>query len=104
VSRTIRCSSVAQSVCNAAHGTPLFCCAIRSTVAVQSVRSAAHNLLPNVSPQVVQSNAMEPTPNHAFCESLLAAMPQLRKKPHLGVGSKNPGLHQGDDLVKAIAV
>jgi RHS repeat-associated protein len=30
----------------------------------------------------------------AFPEPLLAAMPQLREKPHLGVPSKNPALHQ----------
>ena len=30
----------------------------------------------------------------AFPEPLLAAMPQLREKPHLGLSSKNPALHQ----------
>jgi len=37
---------------------------------------------------------MESAPNHAFSESLLAAMPQLREKPRLGFSSKNPALHQ----------
>jgi len=78
--------------------------AIRSTAAVQSVRNAAHNLLPNVAPQVVQSDAMESTLNHAFPESLLAAMPQLSEKPHMGVPSKNPAWHPGFNVCNSTAV
>jgi RHS repeat-associated protein len=37
---------------------------------------------------------MESAPNHAFSESPLAAIPQLREKPRLGFSSKNPALHQ----------
>jgi RHS repeat-associated protein len=34
----------------------------------------------------------------AFPEPLLAAMPQLKEKPHMGVPSKNPALHQGHEV------
>ena len=34
----------------------------------------------------------------AFPEPLLAAMPQLRKKPRLGFSSKNLALHQGHEV------
>jgi len=78
--------------------------AIRSTAAVQSVRNAAHNLLPNVAPQVVQSDAMESTANHAFPESLLAAMPQLSEKPRMGVRSKNPAWHPGLNVCNSTVV
>jgi RHS repeat-associated protein len=37
---------------------------------------------------------MQLASSHAFPEPLLAAMPQLREKPHLGLSSKNPALHQ----------
>ena len=44
VSRTIRCSSVAQSVRNAAHGPPLFCRAIRSQCRAQPAAHPPCNL------------------------------------------------------------
>jgi RHS repeat-associated protein len=34
----------------------------------------------------------------AFPEPLLAAMPQLKEKPHMGVPSKNPALYQGHEV------
>ena len=34
----------------------------------------------------------------AFPEPLLAAMPQLKEKPHMGVPSSNPALHQGHEV------
>jgi hypothetical protein len=77
---------------------------IRCSSDVQSVRNAAHNLLPNVAPQVVQSDAMESTANHAFPESLLAAMPQLSEKPRMGVRSKNPAWHPGFNVCNSTAV
>jgi RHS repeat-associated protein len=86
MSRTFRRSSAVQSVRNAAHN--LLLC--RRAICVQcSAQPAAQ-----CSPQVVQSDAMESAPNHAFSESPLAAMPQLREKPRLGFSSKNPALHQ----------
>ena len=77
---------------------------IRCSSAVRSVHNAAQN--PHHIPALKtynQSN-MQPAFSKLFSEIHLAAMPQLREKPHQGVQSKNPGLHQGDDLVKAIAV
>ena len=41
---------------------------------------------------------MEPAQSQAFSEPLLAAMPQLREKPHLGVPSSNPALHLGHEV------
>jgi RHS repeat-associated protein len=41
---------------------------------------------------------MEPAQSQAFSESLLAAMPQLREKPHLGVPSSNPALYLGHEV------
>jgi hypothetical protein len=47
---------------------------------------------------------MESTLNHAFPESLLAAMPQLSEKPHMGVPSKNPAWHPGFNVCNSTAV
>jgi RHS repeat-associated protein len=44
---------------------------------------------------------MEPAPNHAFYESLPAAMPQLSEKPHQGVPSSNPALYLGHEVSKS---
>jgi len=57
-----------------------------------------HNRLRIPAPQAVQSEAMEPAQSQAFSESLLAAMPQLREKPHLGVPSSNPALYLGHEV------
>ena len=40
----------------------------------------------------------------AFPEPLLAAMPQLREKPHLGFRSKNPAWHPGFNVCNSTAV
>ena len=47
---------------------------------------------------------MEPAPNHAFYESLPAAMPQLSEKLHLGVPSSNPALYLGHEVSKSTTV
>jgi RHS repeat-associated protein len=47
---------------------------------------------------------MEPAPNHAFYESLPAAMPQLSEKPHQGVPSSNPALYLGFNVCKSTTV
>jgi RHS repeat-associated protein len=41
---------------------------------------------------------MEPAQSQAFSEPLLAAMPQLSEKPHLGVPSSNPALYLGHEV------
>jgi RHS repeat-associated protein len=47
---------------------------------------------------------MEPAQSQALSESLLAAMPQLREKPHLGVPSSNPALYLGHEVCKSTTV
>jgi hypothetical protein len=44
---------------------------------------------------------MEPAQLQAFSEPLLAAMPQLKEKPCLGVPSKNPALHPGHSVCQS---
>jgi RHS repeat-associated protein len=41
---------------------------------------------------------MQSALSQAFSEPLLAAMPQLSEKPHLGVPSSNPALYQGHEV------
>jgi RHS repeat-associated protein len=80
--------------------------AIRSTAAVQSVRSAAHNLLlfrcanhcPMQPLKSYNRMQMQLASSAAFPEPLLAAMPQLREKPRLGFSSKNLAPHQGHEV------
>jgi RHS repeat-associated protein len=44
---------------------------------------------------------MEPAQSQPFSEPLLAAMPQLREKLHLGVPSSNPALYLGHEVCKS---
>ena len=60
----------------------------RSTSAVQSVRHAAHNPLPNSPPQVVQSDADATCLHPRVVQPPLAAMPQLSEKPRQGFATK----------------
>jgi RHS repeat-associated protein len=83
MSRTVRRSSVVQSVRNAAHNLLLFRCAIHCQM--QPLKS--YNRM-----------QMQLASSAAFPEPLLAAMPQLREKPRLGFSSKNPALHQGHEV------
>ena len=83
MSRTVRRSSVVQSVRNAAHNLLLFRCAIHCQM--QPLKS--YNRM-----------QMQLASSAAFPEPLLAAMPQLKEKPHMGVPSKNPALYQGHEV------
>jgi RHS repeat-associated protein len=44
---------------------------------------------------------MELSQSQAFSEPLLAAMPQLKEKPCLGVPSKNPALYPGQEVLNS---
>ena len=52
-------------------------------------------------PEALQSEPMELSQSQAFSEPLLAAMPQLKEKPCLGVPSKNPALYPGQEVLNS---
>jgi RHS repeat-associated protein len=71
---------------------------VRNSSVVQSVRNIAYNLLPNAAPQAVQSDAMESTQIQALYEPPLAAKPQLSEKPHQGFESKKTAGKPGSSV------
>jgi len=86
MSLTIRVQTVSNAARNPQHCRRAICVHCRAQPAAQC------------SPQVVQSDAMESAQDHAFSEPLLAAMPQLKEKPHMGLPSRNPALYQGHEV------
>ena len=74
---------------------------IRCSSAVQSVHNAAQNPHHFPAHKTYNQSNMQPAFSTPFPELYLAAMPQLREKPHQGVQRRNQRLHRGDDLVKA---